>query len=85
MRQGGSLEAMGVRRAIHEIEEVGGRVKSKTRREFDVDIVPLAEMERQAILQALLQVGGDKSEAARRLGIGKSTLYRKLKRYGLAQ
>lgn len=72
-------------RAMYESQEVSGRVKSKPRREFDADIVPLAEMERQAILQALLQVGGDKSEAARRLGIGKSTLYRKLKRYGLAQ
>lgn len=57
--------------------------KAKTDRGFDVDILPLAEMERQAIMQALLQVGGDKSEAARRLGIGKSTLYRKLKRYGM--
>jgi two-component system response regulator HydG len=70
---------------MYESGEVSGRVKSKSRREFDTEIVPLAEMERQAILHALLQVGGDKSEAARRLGIGKSTLYRKLKRYGLAE
>ena len=55
--------------------------KVKADRGFDGDIMPLAEMERQAIMRALLQVGGDKSEAARRLGIGKSTLYRKLKRY----
>jgi two-component system response regulator HydG len=59
--------------------------KTRPQRGFEVDIVPLAEMERQAIMQALLQVGGDKSEAARRLGIGKSTLYRKIKRYGLTQ
>jgi transcriptional regulator of acetoin/glycerol metabolism len=65
--------------------EAQQRKMTKTQRGFEVDIVPLAEMERQAIIQALLQVGGDKSEAARRLGIGKSTLYRKIKRYGLAQ
>jgi transcriptional regulator of acetoin/glycerol metabolism len=50
-----------------------------------MEIVPLDEMERQAIMRALVQLDGDKSEAARRLGIGKSTLYRKLKRYGVPQ
>ena len=45
-------------------------------------IVPLAELEKRAILQAIEQVHGDKLEAARRLGIGKTTLYRKLKEYG---
>jgi len=59
--------------------------QSKSGPSLDVEIVPLAEMERQAIVDALLQVKGDKPEAARRLGIGKSTLYRKLKRYGLTQ
>jgi two-component system response regulator HydG len=63
--------------------ETHQRKTTKTDRGFEADITPLAEMERQAIMQALLQLGGDKSEAARRLGIGKSTLYRKLKRYGL--
>jgi DNA-binding NtrC family response regulator len=59
--------------------------QSKVGSGVDAEIVPLAEMERQAIVDALLQVKGDKPEAARRLGIGKSTLYRKLKRYGLTQ
>ena len=44
-------------------------------------IVPISEMERQTILNALAQTSGDKMEAARRLGIGKTTLYRKLKEY----
>lgn len=70
---------------MHESGRVTQQRKVKAEHGFEVDIVPLAEMERQAIIQALLQVGGDKSEAARRLGIGKSTLYRKLKRYRLAQ
>jgi two-component system response regulator HydG len=39
----------------------------------------LARLERQAILRALQISGFDKSKAARRLGIGKTTLYRKLK------
>ncbi len=47
-------------------------------------ITPLDEMEKQAILRAIQVLDGDKLEAARRLGIGKTTLYRKLKEYGTA-
>jgi two-component system response regulator HydG len=41
-------------------------------------------MEKQAILDAIQRLHGDKLEAARLLGIGKTTLYRKLKEYGSA-
>jgi DNA-binding NtrC family response regulator len=44
-------------------------------------IIPIAEMEKQAILSTIEQVHGDKLLAARLLGIGKTTLYRKLKEY----
>jgi transcriptional regulator of acetoin/glycerol metabolism len=44
-------------------------------------IVPMAELEKLTILNALAQVNGDKMLAARLLGIGKTTLYRKLKEY----
>jgi len=44
-------------------------------------IVPMAELEKQSILNALAQMNGDKMQAARLLGIGKTTLYRKLKEY----
>jgi DNA-binding NtrC family response regulator len=47
------------------------------------ELVPLEEMERRAILRALREAGGDKLAAARLLGIGKTTLYRKLKQYEL--
>jgi two-component system response regulator HydG len=46
-------------------------------------VVPLQELERRAILRAVKEVGGDKLLAARLLGIGKTTLYRKLKEYKL--
>src|ERR1051326_787379 len=48
-------------------------------------IVPISELERRAILEALARLNGDKLEAARLLGIGKTTLYRKLKEYRLAE
>jgi two-component system response regulator HydG len=44
-------------------------------------ILPLEELERRAILRALRESAGDKLAAARLLGIGKTTLYRKLKQY----
>jgi DNA-binding NtrC family response regulator len=47
------------------------------------NVLPIAEMEKQAILNTIRQLKGDKLLAARLLGIGKTTLYRKLKEYGL--
>lgn len=47
-------------------------------------IVPIAEMERRLILLTVEQMQGDKMLAAKMLGIGKTTLYRKLKEYGVA-
>jgi len=44
-------------------------------------IVPIAELEKQTILKAIMELNGDKLQAARLLGIGKTTLYRKLKDY----
>jgi DNA-binding NtrC family response regulator len=44
-------------------------------------IMPMSELERQTILNAIAQLNGDKLKAARMLGIGKTTLYRKLKEY----
>lgn len=45
------------------------------------EVLPLEELERRAILSTLRQTNGDKQAAARALGIGKTTLYRKLKQY----
>ena len=47
-------------------------------------VVPLAELERRAILNALEYTRGDRAVAAHLLGIGRTTLYRKLKEYNLA-
>ena len=44
-------------------------------------VVALPELERQAILRAVAEARGDKLLAARMLGIGKTTLYRKLNAY----
>jgi len=44
-------------------------------------VVPMVELEKQTILNTIAQLNGDKLRAARLLGIGKTTLYRKLKEY----
>ncbi len=41
----------------------------------------MAELEKRTILNAISELNGDKLQAARLLGIGKTTLYRKLKDY----
>jgi DNA-binding NtrC family response regulator len=46
-------------------------------------ILPLSEIEKRAILEALTYTKGDHTMAAHLLGIGRTTLYRKLKEYRL--
>jgi DNA-binding NtrC family response regulator len=46
-------------------------------------VIPLSELERRAILNALEYTKGDRAVAAHLLGIGRTTLYRKLKEYQL--
>lgn len=63
---------------------------TECRRDIDADtrrylqspgFVPLAELERRAVVQAVREAGGNRVAAARLLGIGKTTLYRKMKEY----
>jgi DNA-binding NtrC family response regulator len=48
-----------------------------------VSVIPLNELERRAIMNALEYTKGDRAVAAHLLGIGRTTLYRKLKEYNL--
>lgn len=45
------------------------------------DVLDMAEIEKRTIYRALRESGGDKIAASRALGMGKTTLYRKLKQY----
>jgi len=64
--------------------------KRLTRSQFDFEshgprpaVDSLAELERDALVSALSKAKGNITSAARALGIGRATLYRKLKKYGL--
>src|SRR5205823_3012051 len=49
----------------------------------EADLTLLEGMERNTIIQMLKETGGNKLETAKRLGIGRQTLYNKIKAYGI--
>ncbi len=49
----------------------------------DSDLLPLEEIERRYILRVIDAVRGNKTLAARVLGVDRKTLYRKLDHYGV--
>ena len=50
---------------------------------IEAEDMPLEAVEKEAIVKTLEMAGGNKSEAARRLGITRRTLHIKLKKYGM--
>ena len=48
-------------------------------------VLPLAEIERRALVHALEVADNNVTQAARALGINRSTLHRKLKKYNLSE
>ena len=49
----------------------------------DTSFTLLEGVERNTIVQMLKETGGNKLETAKRLGIGRQTLYNKIKAYGI--
>jgi two-component system response regulator HydG len=58
-------------------------VKSEAEQSMDTNFTLLEGVERNAIVQMLKETGGNKLETAKRLGIGRQTLYNKIKAYGI--
>jgi DNA-binding NtrC family response regulator len=58
-------------------------VKPTTGESQDTNFTLLEGVERNAIVQMLRETGGNKLETAKRLGIGRQTLYNKIKAYGI--
>ena len=76
MNSGPAIQATDLPNAIH-----GGNGHLDIEASGSTKIIPISEMERKTILNTIMQLNGDKLLAARLLGIGKTTLYRKLKEY----
>ena len=77
MNSGPEVQVLDLPNAIH-----GVNIHAVSEGEGSSKIVPISEMEKKTILNTITQLNGDKLLAARLLGIGKTTLYRKLKEYG---
>jgi DNA-binding NtrC family response regulator len=65
-------------------EQAGHLASSEVGPQGPSAVIPLMELERRAIANALEYTKGDRAVAAHLLGIGRTTLYRKLKEYQLA-
>ena len=51
---------------------------------LDQNLTLMQAMERNKIIEVLRETGGNKLETAKRLGIGRQTLYNKIKAYAIA-
>jgi DNA-binding NtrC family response regulator len=72
-------KAIGLKNLPEEI-----RASAASRPDVQVAVgTTLAEMERRLILATLEQTEGNRAAAARMLGLGRKTLYRKLRQYGV--
>ncbi|GBD26764.1 Transcriptional regulatory protein ZraR [bacterium HR30] len=65
------------------LRQASGLAEETPQPSDEFSILPLAELERRAIVAALAHTRGNKSEAARLLGIERQRLYRKMEKYGL--
>ncbi len=74
------IESLAVRSAVAELNSAAGLLRALDERG---NVRSLADVELEMIKLAIDHYDGQMSEVARRLGIGRSTLYRKLKEYGL--
>ena len=68
-------------RSIHLPPELFREEKNRGARTADVPLH--SDQEKNLLAEALLAAGWNRSKAARRLGINRSTLWRKIKEYGL--
>lgn len=69
--------------AFSVLPRAGEPEKEAVLREAALADLPLEEVEKATILKTLESTGGNKSETARRLGITRRTLHKKLKKYGV--
>ena len=52
---------------------------------FNLVFKTIEQLEKEAIIEALKETGWKITQSARLLGIGRATLYRKIKEYGIVR
>jgi DNA-binding NtrC family response regulator len=68
------------RSGVVELRDLPPECRTTTKRV----LTPLESLECDAIVEALLDAGGNKVEAARRLAMSRATIYRKIRDYGIS-
>jgi two-component system response regulator HydG len=66
-------------------EEIRGKAGERRLERHGSSVRTIADVERDAIVKAMAASKGNKVEAAKLLGIGKTTLYRKIREYQLGE
>jgi two-component system repressor protein LuxO len=64
------------------LERIQNALQSTATEQETDEVLPFVEVEKRAILSAIKKCSGDISKAARKLGLSRATLYRKLDKYG---
>ena len=70
---------------MHDTPNVIGEsdLPAEVARACSATVTPIAELERAEVVRAMGETQGNKMEAARRLGISRRALYRRLEKFGL--
>ncbi len=79
MCDGDKLDVRDIPPEVHQVRQLPGR----TRPVGDLGGMSLNELEKQAIIDTLARTDNNREKAAKILGIGERTLYRKIKEYNL--
>ncbi len=81
MADGDQLDVQDIPPEVRNIRQLSGSVSST---KTPLGQMPLDEIEKQAIIETLARTNNNREQAAKILGIGERTLYRKIKEYGLS-
>jgi DNA-binding NtrC family response regulator len=73
----------GLGRLVEAIDEGGSEALPEVRVSPISPVISIPQSERRTIEKALAATGGERAKAAQILGIGRTTLYRKMKQYGI--
>lgn len=79
MSDGDKLDIRDIPPEIHQVRQLPGQARPVG----DFGGMSLGELEKQAIIDTLSRTENNREKAAKILGIGERTLYRKIKEYGL--
>jgi two-component system response regulator HydG len=81
MCDGDKLDLQHIPAEIHQVRQLTGVSRTTA---SDLSGLPLEQLEKQAIIDTLVKTNNNRQKAAKILGIGERTLYRKIKEYGLS-